>query len=274
MTEKPFERAQLALSMGLPREALDGILLKSQVLLFGGDGARLQLQLLLDLGRVEDAAQFFASEEVTSSRASLGLVTFPAPGRTGVAGITRLPALAWLSACHAAATGQYSKAVAALRDLAAEMHRESDTVRERLAPAVRLAVASEAATGAVGEGLTWHAQRWEHRNRLTGLLELGESLRPQEAEMLLLAGLLELERGKPDDADTLLRRATETEGAGPAVHELANAYRRRIDAARREPDPEPPPPPPPAGPPVGGRPGGPPGGGRPGGGRPGGPPPA
>jgi hypothetical protein len=57
-----FDKARVAMSMGLAEKALD-VLLGSDALEFGADGARLQLDLLLTMGRLEDLRLMIAPDD-------------------------------------------------------------------------------------------------------------------------------------------------------------------------------------------------------------------
>src|SRR5262249_15959911 len=67
VSDNPLARARVALELGLAGKALDDVLLRSHVLLFRVPGARLQIELLLMTGRVEQARQFLDDDAVRPS---------------------------------------------------------------------------------------------------------------------------------------------------------------------------------------------------------------
>src|SRR5262249_9074011 len=75
LSGEPLRRADLALELGLPRTALDDVLLRSGVLVFGGDGARLELELLLMLGRPHAVRDKMDEPELQRSKDKLGLTS-------------------------------------------------------------------------------------------------------------------------------------------------------------------------------------------------------
>jgi len=99
-----LNQARLAFTLGLPEKAFD--VLRSTGAAHGPEALRLQLQLLLWLGRPQQARALLTSEDLGSAA---GLpVLEPLPG---------LPAEAWLNFLSAAATGNYDDADAALAGL-------------------------------------------------------------------------------------------------------------------------------------------------------------
>src|SRR6185437_9852025 len=68
MGDDPLQRALLALSMGLPGVALNDVLLRSQVVLFGTAGARLEIDLLLRTGQAWRARALLHEDSMRASR--------------------------------------------------------------------------------------------------------------------------------------------------------------------------------------------------------------
>src|SRR5262249_56026484 len=79
MSGDPLGRAQLALRLGLARLALDEVLLQSTVQSFSGEGARLELELLLKFGRAEVVRGMLDDSDMRESKHKLGSASVPAP---------------------------------------------------------------------------------------------------------------------------------------------------------------------------------------------------
>src|SRR5262249_50055845 len=98
---RPFQKAQKALLLGLVEQALQ-VLLDSDAIEFGKAGARLQLELLLLMGRVAEVRLFLE----TIPQGELDY-SDTAPGQV-------MPAYEWLKFLLAAAVGDYTDADAQL----------------------------------------------------------------------------------------------------------------------------------------------------------------
>src|SRR5205823_5811898 len=72
LAENPLARARVALELGLAGKALNDVLLKSKGILFGPEGARLQLELLLLMGRVEQVRQYLDDDSLRQKPYVLG----------------------------------------------------------------------------------------------------------------------------------------------------------------------------------------------------------
>src|SRR5262249_27192481 len=104
--------------------ALDGVLERSSVLIIGGNGARLRLELMLNLGRADDARATLLEEEVVEYGWKLGLAELSTAVRDGYAPRHRVytvPAYEWLLFLTSAARGDYDEAD---RQLTALMNRQ------------------------------------------------------------------------------------------------------------------------------------------------------
>jgi hypothetical protein len=222
----PRGRARMALGLGLARHALDDILLKSHVLLFGTDGAQLQLELLLMTGRAEEARALLDDEELKANKPILRFYTrCVGVDHSGRAVPYQLPAYDWFNVCCAAAMGDYETLAGALGETFGFL--EAGVVRDRLQ--VSLAVTVEAAVRGQGPPWVLPVLAHDHRRDLTAMLERDTRT---VADLRTLAGVLALERGRPAEAEVEFRAALD-----PAleVHDRANpgrpvahAYLQRI----------------------------------------------
>jgi tetratricopeptide (TPR) repeat protein len=253
LSGNPLARAQLALDMGLPLVALDEILLRSPVQLFGGEGARLELELLLLFGRAEEARVKLEDEEMLASKRKLGDAAVPAPPLPGYFPAYQLPAYEWLRFCQAAALGDHETAD---RSLGEVLHRFEEEQRDQ----VRLMRAGLPLSLASEVGLATSPELYvprllvrsmhEQVNALlndpallppgkvsTGTVSVGPSdagFRARaRADLHTLGGLLALEQGDPAGAAAAFRGAFAAAGRAPfAGQQLAGAYQRRLTAVR------------------------------------------
>jgi len=197
---EPYRKAELAVRMGLARLALEEVLMPSSIVLLGGEGVRLQARLQLMLGQTDILRERLQSADWKTHKANLGWIPLEIPGHS-TAPAYRLPAYEWLLLCQAAADGDYDPAETTLRLLLEELGGESavQTVRH-LQRNLPLVVASE--LGWWSQPQTW-AQRWQTTlERFLEMAHLDHASRDtaQQADLYVLAGMLALERGRPQQA--------------------------------------------------------------------------
>jgi hypothetical protein len=113
-SEPVLSRAARALQMGLGEEALQ-TLLQSKDVEFGAGGARLEINLLLNMGRVAEARRLLTDKEVAPKFAegALGGVQF---------GDLVLPAYPWFLLVLAEVAGDDAEADTQLKDLCDSLH--------------------------------------------------------------------------------------------------------------------------------------------------------
>jgi hypothetical protein len=250
LSGNPLARAQLALDMGLPRVALDEVLLRSPVQLFGGDGARLELQLLLMLGRAARVREMLDDEEVRASKQKLGEVEVPAPRLAGYRPTYRLPAYEWLRFHQAAALGDYEPAAAVLQQYLLRLKDDQNQGLLELHHGLAMSLASELALAATPQPLLPHLLVGAMREQTSDLFNdpalrppgaddtsagrasVPASLARERADLSTLEGLLALEQGDPARAQALFGAAFVAAGRAPfAGRPVAAAYQRRLEAA-------------------------------------------
>jgi hypothetical protein len=218
----PVRLARLALEMGLARQAADEILLPLPEELLNSDGVKLELQLLLLLGRAEgeDFRNNLYSEGLRATKDKLGVHDIPSPFPDAPVPVYRLPAYEWLLCLHSAAVGDYSVTKANLREIRTQLQTAAEQLesRRRRADLVR----SDLRRFLLGElGLLMQPHS---RFALPPLVQrrevaLGELvndmstlareplLRAQQADLFVLEGMLDLEQGSPDSARQAFRDA-------------------------------------------------------------------
>jgi tetratricopeptide (TPR) repeat protein len=200
-------KAQLAVSFGLAKQALDEILLKSRIELFGTAGARLQLELMLNLGRAEDVHALLADPEIQEHRFRMGVFSVPLASWNDDGAVHEFPAYDWFHACQALALGDYDTAVSDF-DSCAALYREAES---RLLPQIRTAtastvgntVAAKAHAGALG----FQFQMEENRMNISSKLRQTLLLRNQLADVFALQGMALLERGPGASAEDRFRQS-------------------------------------------------------------------
>jgi hypothetical protein len=189
-------RARVAVGLGLARKALDEVLLPSQDVLFGAAGARLELELLLLLGRAEEVRDKLAEPGWQQNKDKLGAYELLAPGPGGAAMVYRLPAYDWLRACQAAATGDYDLADDCLGAAGRQLGAEAEALTQRLGRPLARTLATEMGLASTSRALLPLPVGWL-RVTLAGVLGQAGTLRLGQADLAVVSGLLALERGEP-----------------------------------------------------------------------------
>jgi hypothetical protein len=207
-------QANLALRLGLTRQALEEQLMPTPAELLGPPGIRLELELLLLLGRVNEVRDFLDDEVLRTREHKLGSHTLPAPlNRQGhpLYGLPYLwPAYDWLHALEASARGDYAAAAGALRAVRRRLRASHDRMMQRyleFGPRTRTWLPPLLA----GPPSFLPAFAATALGRLVDertLLQAGAPiLRAQQADLLVLEALLALERGNPEAARSAFLQA-------------------------------------------------------------------
>lgn len=233
----PLGRAHAALNLGLAHVALDEVLLQSQVLVFGGEGARLELELLLLLGRADVARQLLEDEELRDNREQLDLVRVAAPPHPGYLPFYRLPAYEWLRFVQAAATGDYGPAAVALSEILRPLedkHRQGLPKGQRLLCTL---LATEVGAASHAQHLVMRLVLQRERAELARYLADFDFLAAQRADLNVLGALVAVEQGDPvralDHVNTAFKAVSQQGVAGGfAARPLAGALRVEIESAQ------------------------------------------
>lgn len=233
----PLGRAHAALNLGLAQVALDDVLLQSQVLVFGGEGARLELELLLLLGRAETARRLLEDDELRDNREQLDLARVVAPSHPGYLLFYRLPAYEWLRFLQSAATGDYDRAALAQSEL---LRLLEDKRRQGLPKAQRLVatlLATEVGANPHPQHIILRLVLQRERAELARYFADLDFLAAQRADLGVLGALLAVEQGDPvralEHLNTAFKAVSEPGvAAGFAARPLAMALRAEIEAAR------------------------------------------
>jgi hypothetical protein len=237
---EPYRKAQLAQRMGLARMALEDILMQSTMVLLGGEGIRLEMELMLEMGRTDLVREQLGSADWQANKENLGFVDMPAPAGAGAPPLYRLPAYDWLRFCQAASVGDYYQADEALRELIQAMG--GDDPRDKLADLRRaLARLLPLEIALSINHLNWWTLDMVSNTRmeLSNQLKIGSYLLTEQADLQALGGMLFLERGAPQAAEQSFEqtktrgRLGQNETHPSAALPLASAYLQLIQQARR-----------------------------------------
>jgi tetratricopeptide (TPR) repeat protein len=247
----PVRLARLALQMGLARQALDDTLLPAQVVLLGSDGIKMELELLLLLGRAEEMRTSLRGEELQASKGKLGIHDLASPLPGAKVPLYHLPSYEWLLALQSAATGDYGVATASLGAIRSQMRETSKQLEslrsrlERLRSVVPQLLVSELGLRAQPQLPLAATLVKGRRNEALAVLVNDQSalamepvLRAQQADLLVVEGMLALEQGSPD---TALQAFTDAQKLCPlsmdkpvefAGWPIALSYLRRIQTVK------------------------------------------
>lgn len=221
-TGDPLARARTAAELGLPQRAIDA-LLTSHPDLYGVDGLSLLADLLVQTGQVPEARVLLDRAELRES-AALGLFTLPGRPAAGAAPwVYRFPARDWYDLCVRAAAGDYPGAASAAERISARLEIEEQqatpaATRLLSGQGVRFTALGAAWGGPAGVG--WlpavggaarDAQRW------AGFYAQVRFLSVARADLAVLVGVLELERGNPTGAARRFRGALALYAAADAA---------------------------------------------------------
>jgi tetratricopeptide (TPR) repeat protein len=220
---KVYDRARQACQKGLAGKALE-ILLASDFAVFGIKGMALEFDLLLATGRVKDVREWMNPEQ----KDQLGLNYY------------------WLNAQMAAASGDYDRADEDLAAMLVRGIRKSETneeimpFRTAIALGFTQAILSGQQSGApilgMGQRILSQIEIYKRTDPLFGGLR-------QDADVMMLRGLLALEVGRAKQATTHFRKAlalwkdenAAAEGSGLefAGREIAQRYLKLLSSDKK-----------------------------------------
>jgi hypothetical protein len=199
-------QAQLALRLGLTRQAADDILLPSPAALLGLPGIKLELEVLLSLGRADEVRNALRDEAMAANKQALPYYDIPAPRSPDGTALYALPyhwpCYQWLDVLQAAAVGDYEQAHQALQALRSGLRGGHELMQRRL----RNPQSDWDLLGGVLSGgppflpafaVSGLVRRQEQRMALQSGVR---TLRAQQADLCVLEGLLALEQGATQDA--------------------------------------------------------------------------
>jgi hypothetical protein len=207
----------LALKLGLGRQALDDILAKTSRQVLGTQGIKLELEMKLQLGRVaDDVRTILADREVRAIKETLGQSSLVPPKDKDGRSIYPLPyrwsAYEWLRLLQSAAIGDYGQAREDLHAIRAELTFARKAIQEQLDKfGNRLQTFIPGFLSGPSPMLpamtALELQRALNEKQLIEISAL--VLRAQQADLCVVEGLLALEQGDTDAARTVFTEARE-----------------------------------------------------------------
>jgi hypothetical protein len=205
---------------------VEEILLSSPADLLGAAGIRMELDLLLALGRADEVRGLLSEEELRANKHGLLYYEIPPPTSEKGAPIYAIPyhwpAYEWLHALQAAAVGDYSVARSELRTIRNGMRIAHDGLQQQLRNSdnslLTLVPGLLAGPNPFLPAFTIHTlglflENW------TALHNGEPTLRAQQADLFVLEALLALEQGDTVAARTAFIGAQEVTNTvpGPSV---------------------------------------------------------
>lgn len=235
----PLRRARIAVQLGLAGKARD-VLLRSHPDLYGRDGVRMLLDLLLTTGLIDEAGELLDGEVLRSDPMSLGYFD----GLARVPHADRMwrypmPAYEWFALCRAAAAGRYDQAGVSAARLRDQVQREEATVAPALTAEFARQFAIEAGLAAPPNVVLFRLPADQARVRAGELLLYARFLIAERADLHTLAGVLLLERGAVESAveqfTAAVELAVQIRAVSPAipVNPLAGRYLEAIRKCRK-----------------------------------------
>jgi hypothetical protein len=236
-------QAGLALRLGLARKAVEEILLPTPADVLGVPGIKLEMDLLLTLGRAEEVRSILSDEGLQASKQGLLYDNLPPPKTSDGAPLYAIyydfPAYEWLHMLQAAAVGDYAQAGEDVRAIRSRLRAGRERLKlqqqeldRRLSifipgllsgpPPCVPAFAIQVLGNLLKERALYEA--WD------------PAVRAQQADLCVLEGLLALEQGDTDAARSAFAEAQElcVEPPGAAVPfaggPIAGSYLRKLNA--------------------------------------------
>jgi tetratricopeptide (TPR) repeat protein len=230
-----LKQADLALKMGLVRQAVDDILLPCPADLLGALGIRRELELLLALGRAEDVRVILSDPAFARNKQVLGYYNLPAPNRADGTAFYPMPyhwpAYEWLQSLEAAALGDYAQAGEDLGAIRSGVRAGQERLRQQLREGLRpeWALLPWLLSGPSPFLPALAARDMGRMGDERAQLEAAEPvLLGHQADLDVLQGLLALERGDTEEARSAFAAAQQL-GVPFAGAPIAGAYLGKLN---------------------------------------------
>ncbi|MDB5309319.1 MAG: hypothetical protein JWO38_3521 [Gemmataceae bacterium] len=202
----PLARARIALGLGLAGKALD-TLLQSHPDLYGTDGLRLLLDLLLQTGQVAEARVLLDRDELRSHPDAIGVYEIPGGTKDGRGWGYRFPAYTWFDFAQCAAAGRYDRAAESLDRMRDGLLREETVLGRGLPIALTRQLTFESGLGAPPGSLLSRLHVGREKGQLADRVAQTQFLAAVRADLHTLGGILHLERGDTAEAAAEFARA-------------------------------------------------------------------
>jgi hypothetical protein len=215
-------QADMALKLGLARQAVEEVLLVTPAEVLGAAGIKLELEMLLLVGRIDEVRSILGDPSLEASKHGLRQNELLAPqdgnGQPVYAVPYRWSAFEWLRVLQSAAVGDYAQACADLGAIRAELAGGRKRMQGRLTgfdDRVWQFLPGLLSGPPVAQAFTAYSLQQAVDEK--GALEIGESaLRAQQADLWVLEGLFVLEQGNTRAARSAFSEAMKLE-AQPAA---------------------------------------------------------
>jgi hypothetical protein len=212
--------ANMALKLGLGRQAVEGVLWSSSPDVLGYPGMKLEIEMLLRLGRMEDVRPILSNRGVRANKQNLGQSTVGVPRGPDKRSLYAVPyrwaAYEWLHLLQSAAIGDYARAQEDLQALRAELAYAREEIQKQLLKFEnRLWTFIPGLVSGPSPILpTMTALELRRALNEKQFIELsGLSIRAQLADLITVEGLLALEQGNSEAAYLLFEQARALDSA-------------------------------------------------------------
>jgi len=210
-------QADVALKLGLARKALEEILLPTPADVLGVAGIKLQMHLLLTMGRAEEVRSILSDEGLQASKQGLLYDHLDPPKNSDGAPLYAIfydfPAYEWLHLLQAAAVGDYDQAGEEVRAIRARLRAGQDRLkvqRREIDRRLSLIIPGLLSGPPPFVPAAFAIQVLGPRLQERALYEAWDpSVRAQQADLCVLEGLLALEQGDSDAARSAFTEAQE-----------------------------------------------------------------
>jgi hypothetical protein len=203
----PLARARIAAELGLTQKAID-VLLKSHPDLYGVVGIGVLADLLLQTGQAAECRVLLDRAELRRNTNVLGFYHLPRrPNTDGSHWPYEFLTYDWLDLCQCAASGRYGAASGAIDRLCDRLEVEERVSTPPLSAASTVLIAGEIGMGVPPIPMLARLASVPDHRRMNQLLAHTKSLSVTRADLITLAGVLELERGELKGAEARFRSA-------------------------------------------------------------------
>ena len=203
LAAKPFQKAIAAIRYDLWQTALDEVLLPSQVVLFGVDGAKLELELMLNLGRVKNLYQEIEQADLKNQPSLLGFYGIPMGNFPSYPEKFLVPAYPWFQFLRHAGEGNYLEAERYLLEIEKYLDQIQRRAEDYIKNSRRLTLIS-GHTGMITSFLNYP---------LLHQLKIDSQPIPSiQADLRTLAGILAFESGELEKAIEHFQTALDSSG--------------------------------------------------------------
>jgi tetratricopeptide (TPR) repeat protein len=192
---EPLARARVAADLGLKQKAID-VLQKAHPDLYGSVGLGLLADLLLQTGQLAECRVLLDRVELRDNPHVLGYHDLPRrPDPDGRRRVYRLHKYDWLDLCQSAAAGRYRAAGEAIDRLCARLDAEERAATPPFTTAAAVVLGGEVGLSAPPIAVPARLVYVPSRLQAADFILQAKALSAARADLMTIAGILELERG-------------------------------------------------------------------------------